>query len=204
MEIFFKLWQTPPTTTTTKKKKHNTHTTVLQTVISPSIPFGYFPAFSGGNPQPASIHTHTPLWAEINKRPVTSSTPFVLWFASGNSCPFVVAACWQEQVYFLIYFTRWGPKERSLRFPLILLKRPVLFRVGLKKETSRRVKCTWWKNRPQLSFTGRWRPCSSAESKPEVSSLSTNRAGTQVHNTLTNETFSLRGSLLNQVIRGSK
>lgn len=78
------------------------------------------------------------------------SVPFVLWFVSVNSCQFVVAACWQEQVYFLIYFTRLWPKEKSLRFSLILLKRPVLFRVELRKKTSRKVKCTWWKNSPQL------------------------------------------------------
>lgn len=50
-------------------------------------------------------------------------TPFVLWLESANICQFVVAACWHEQVYFLIYFTRLLPKERSLCFPLILLKR---------------------------------------------------------------------------------
>lgn len=50
-------------------------------------------------------------------------TPFVLWLESANIRRFVVAACWHEQVYFLVYFARLLPKERSLCFPLILLKR---------------------------------------------------------------------------------
>ena len=131
---------------TDQKTKSTTHThahaTILQIVIFPYIPFSHFPAFSGEK-SPPHIYPHRHSFVSKDKsRPVAVSAPFVLRFASVTSCQSVVAACWQEQVYFLIYFTRLWPKERSLRFSLILLKRPVLFRVELRKKTSRKVKCT--------------------------------------------------------------
>lgn len=52
-------------------------------------------------------------------------------------------------MYFLFLSHNYGPRIHSV-FSLILLKRPVLFRVELRKKTSRKVKCTWWKNSPQL------------------------------------------------------
>lgn len=113
---------------------------------------------SGGEIATPHPLTPIPLWVKIKTIHTIHRLCFVTWVC--EHCQFVLAACWHKQVYFLIYFTRLLPKERSLCFALILLKSPVLFGWSLERNTA--GKPTALKN-PAHSpeFHTSWSSCSS-------------------------------------------
>lgn len=114
---------------------------VLQTISFPYIPFNYFPV-SLHFPSPQHAHTHTPLWVKIimTTNIVLCLCP-AIWVCEHLSLFSRCLLAWGS-VFLNLFHTITAQREITLFFSLILLQRPVFFRVELRKKSSRKAKWT--------------------------------------------------------------